>query len=80
MYVKSSIKEDLFFILCEKRKEDGLYTHVCFGRPINTEMWLDKVRKGLIFFDSGMYEGNKRNYSMWRAHAGFWDMLIEEIY
>ena len=68
------------FLLCKKRQEDGVYTDLCFGRPINTGMWLDSVRKGLVFLDSGMTEGNRRNYSMWRAHARFWDTLIEEVY
>jgi hypothetical protein len=34
------------------------------------------VKNGTIIFDSGMYEGNARNYSMWRAHHGFWDKLV----
>ncbi len=38
------------FLLCKKRHEDGAYTDLCFGRQINTDMWLDGVRKGLVFF------------------------------
>lgn len=31
-------------------------------------------------FDSGMYEGNPRPYSQWRANNNLWDSLIIESY
>lgn len=64
---------------CIKDK-DGIYQKIVFGAPINFETWIEGVRKGLIFFDSGMYEGNSRNYSQWRADNKYWDALIIETY
>ena len=34
-----------------------------------------------IIFDSGMYQGNSRNYSQFRSSANnFWNILITEEY
>ena len=38
------------------------------------------VIQGIVFFDSGMYEGNPRPYSQWRANNNLWDSLIIESY
>jgi hypothetical protein len=59
---------------------DGFYTKIVFGDPISYKLWLKGVRKGLIFFDSGMYQGNSRNYSQWRADNSYWDLLVTETY
>ena len=34
--------------------------------------------RGTLFFDSGMYQGNVRPYSQWRATTGFWHSLITD--
>ena len=47
---------------------------------MNYDEWLGLVQKGIVFFDSGMYEGNVRPYSQWRANNDFWESLIVEIY
>lgn len=60
--------------------EDGVYSKIVFGNPINFETWIDGVRKGLIFFDSGMYDGNIRPYANWRADNKYWDSLVTEEY
>ncbi len=59
---------------------DGAYESIVFGAPINFETWISGVRKGLIFFDSGMYQGNIRPYSQWRADNKYWESLIIETY
>lgn len=64
---------------CRTNKE-GLYVAIEFGEPMTFENWLKGVRSGLIFFDSGMYLGNSRNYSQWRANNAYWDSLITEKY
>lgn len=64
---------------CEKDK-NGVYTRIVFGAPINFETWIAGVKKGLIFFDSGMYVGNKRPYANWRADNKYWDSLIIDAY
>lgn len=58
----------------------GIYTHIGFGEPFNYESWIKLVRLGIVFFDSGMYEGNNRPYSQWRANNSWWDSLIIEKY
>jgi hypothetical protein len=64
---------------CEKDK-NGVYSKIVFGNPINFETWIDGVRKGLIFFDSGMYDGNPRPYANWRATNQYWESLIVDSY
>jgi hypothetical protein len=64
---------------CIKNK-DGIYVNIVFGNPINFQTWIDGVRKGLIFFDSGMYQGNPRPYAQWRASNKYWDLLVTEKY
>lgn len=59
------------WFICEKNK-DGYYNRIVFGPPITWDVWISDVRKGLIFFDSGMYSGNKRPYSQWRAFNNYW--------
>lgn len=64
---------------CIKDK-DGKYYKISFGNPINFESWIDLVKDGTVFFDSGMYQGNIRPYSQWRANNTFWDSLITDSY
>lgn len=62
------------------KNHEGTYNKIVFGNPINFDTWIDGVRKGFIFFDSGMYQGNSRNYSQWRANNTYWDSLINDEY
>ncbi len=64
---------------CMKNKE-GVYTSIVFGDPISFEYWLYMVRSGDVFFDSGMYAGNNRPYSMWRANNKLWASLVTSTY
>ncbi|OON95739.1 MAG: restriction endonuclease [Epulopiscium sp. Nele67-Bin005] len=63
-----------------KKDGNGRYKQLCFGEPINFDRWLNLIKEGTVFFDSGMYQGNSRPYSLWRANNKFWDSLITEIY
>lgn len=63
-----------------KTNTAGKYEKICFGKPINYDEWLRLVIQGIVFFDSGMYEGNPRPYSQWRANNNLWDSLIIESY
>ena len=63
---------------CYKTK--GLYSHISFGAPINYSTWIKFVSVGDIYFDSGMYEGNPKPYSHWRASNSFWEKLIIDTY
>lgn len=59
---------------------DGAYSEIVFGEPLSFENWIDLVKKGIIFFDSGMYATNNRPYSMWRANNALWESLIVRRY
>ncbi len=63
-----------------KKDRTGTYVKLCFGNPMNYDEWIKLVEEGIVFFDSGMYQGNKRPYSQWRANNNFWNSLITEIY
>lgn len=58
------------------QNSEGFYTEIVFGDPINYESWIKLVQSGEVFFDSGMYEGNFRPYSQWRANNTLWERLI----
>jgi hypothetical protein len=60
---------------CEKNNK-GIYTSIAIGSPISWDQWIKHVRTGEVYFDSGMYQTNKRPYSLWRANNAFWDNLI----
>ena len=63
-----------------KKDKNGVYSSIVFGEPINFENWIKCVKKGSIFFDSGMYQGNIRPYSQWRANNKYWEDLITSSY
>lgn len=63
-----------------KKDSNGAYKEICFGDPINFDSWIKLVEQGIVFFDSGMYEGNSRPYSQWRMNNSYWDSLIVERY
>lgn len=57
------------FFIC-KKNSSGEFDRICFGRSFD-----------FIFFDSGMYIGNTRNYSQFRSSfKNFWENLIIEEY
>lgn len=60
------------------RGQDGRYSSLGFGNPFNFDTFLKLFRDGLVYFDSGMYKGNPRNYCQWRASNTFWDTLITD--
>jgi len=62
------------------KNSDGAYDSIVFGDPMNYGDFIQHVRNGDIFFDSGMYQGNARNYSQWRASNSFWEKLVTDRY
>lgn len=58
----------------------GAYERISFGSPMNYNSWIQLFRNRVVFFDSGMYQGNIRPYSQWRASTGFWHSLIVDSY
>jgi hypothetical protein len=78
--LENKFKVHGWFKCMQESNGRGRYVGVVFGGPIEFEDWIDQVRLGNVYFDSGMYEGNTRNYSQWRASNHFWTSLIEETY
>ena len=69
------------FFICKKDKDNQVYDKICFGRPFGFDYFIDNIKNGLIIFDSGMYEGNSRNYSQFRSsNSNFWNYLITDEY
>lgn len=67
------------FFICKKK--DNKYQSISFGKPFDFEHFMVNIKNGLIIFDSGMYEGNNRNYSQFRsASKEFWNQLVVEEY
>lgn len=56
----------------------GVYNQISFGSAMNYESWIELFKQRVVFFDSGMYQGNVRPYSQWRASTGFWHSLITD--
>ena len=78
--LENKFKEYGWFKCMQETKGHGKYVGMVFGGPIEFEDWIEQVRLGNVYFDSGMYESNSRKYSQWRASNQFWTSLIEETY
>ena len=61
-------------------KKDNTYDKICFTKPFDYELFVQGVKNNDIYFDSGMYDGNTRNYSQFRADKKYWNTLICEEY
>ncbi|WP_141048341.1 LlaMI family restriction endonuclease [Aliarcobacter cryaerophilus] len=59
---------------------NGAYENIHFGEPMNYDSWIKLFKERQVFFDSGMYDGNMRPYSQWRATTGIWHSLITESF
>jgi hypothetical protein len=57
------------------RDRAGFYCKIVFGPPLRYKAWLQAVRENIVFLDSGMHQGNSRNYSSWRARNTYWEAL-----
>lgn len=63
--------------------KNGVYNRIVFGAPLTFDLWLEAVRQGVIFLDSGMYHDenkpNTRPYMQWRANNDRWaNKIIDE--
>jgi hypothetical protein len=67
------------FFMC--KKVGDTYNKICFGKIFNFNYVIECIKNKKIIFDSGMYEGNSRNYSQFRGSGScFWNELIIEEY
>ena len=57
----------------------GCISEMIIGPPLQFEEWIEHVKSGNIYLDSGMYfdpdKPNDRPYSNWRAPNSFWESL-----
>ena len=65
------------FFIC--KKIGNKYEKICFGKPFDFDFFINQFKHKKIKFDSGMYEGNNRNYSQFRTNSLFYDLITEEI-
>jgi hypothetical protein len=74
-HIENKFNKNGFFILM---KIENKYEKICFGKSFNFEYFIKSLKNKKIVFDSGMYDGNTRNYSHFRG-TNFWnDLIIEE--
>ncbi len=65
------------FFIC--KKTNGIYDKICFGKKFDYNYFIECIKNGIIIFDSGMYQSNSRNYSLFRSNMNnFWSKLITE--
>lgn len=64
------------FIILGLNSTKTTFTKISFAKPLDYTTFIKHFKKGNIFFDSGMYEDNNRNYSQFRAHSDFWKKQI----
>lgn len=62
------------FIIVNYKKNK--YDNIMIGKPIDFKMFKKLFKENKIVFDSGMYQGNSRNYSMFRASNKIWKSLL----
>lgn len=75
-HINSKFNNNGFF-MC--KKVGNVYEKICFGRSFDFDCFVNGIKNKNIIFDSGMYEGNRRNYSQFRSSAkNFWNSLVEE--
>jgi len=60
------------------KNEDGVYTRLLFGPKFNFETFIYYFKKGTIFIDCGMIDGNPRPYMVFRAQGDFWIKLAKK--
>lgn len=67
-------------VIINKEGKEGKYNSLYFCSKIDTELFMKKIKEQIIIFDSGMYSGNSRNYSQFRAGFNFWQSIMIEEY
>tara|TARA_B100000073_G_C23683375_1_gene553463 strand:+ start:14 stop:910 length:897 start_codon:yes stop_codon:yes gene_type:complete len=67
------------FYICKKNKEN-VYDKICFGKVLDFQFFKTGLENNKIILDSGMYQGNSRYYSQFRADKSLWYELLTEEY
>jgi hypothetical protein len=76
-HIEKKFNQNGFFVC--KKGMNHTYEKICFGKPFSFDYFIQCIKDRKIIFDSGMYDGNPRNYSQFRG-SSFWDELIIEEY
>lgn len=66
-----------FFICMKDNITKEEYTNIRFGQKFDYNFFMKNLKEGNIIFDSGMYQGNNRNYSCFRSSFKFWQTLLQ---
>lgn len=64
------------FFMCIKK--NNKYETIRFGKSFDFNYFIECIKNRKIIFDSGMYDGNSRNYSQFRGTDFWYELLIEE--
>jgi hypothetical protein len=80
--LKNKIEEKFnkFGFIILKKNKSNIYDKMLIGKRIDFDFFIKMIKQRLVYFDSGMYETNKRNYSQFRASYKLWDKLIIQEY
>jgi hypothetical protein len=62
------------FFICKKTGDT--FDKITFGKPFDFTYFIKSIKEGSIIFDSGMYQGNNRNYSQFRSSLAVWNGLL----
>ena len=77
-HVENKFNVKGFFII-KHNKNKGVFDEIQFGSSFGIDHFIENIKSGKIIFDSGMKDGNSRNYSHFRsASTGFWDELLTQ--
>jgi len=81
-FINNKFNKNGFIILRKNNKH--IYNNISFGSPITYDYFLEQLKLGIVYLDSGMYydynKPNNRLYSQWRANQNFWNNLIIDTY
>jgi len=67
------------FFIC--KINNNKFNKILFGKPFDYNYFIENIKTNIIIFDSGMYIGNNRNYSIFKTiNFDFWKKLIIEEY
>ena len=75
-FIVNKYGEHGFFILI--KNDDNIYVDILFGPPLNFNTFVFNFKKGIIFLDCGMVDGNNRQYMNFRATNDFWIKIAKK--
>lgn len=80
LHINNKFNQKGFFICKKLQKIQNRFEKICFGKAFDFDYFIENIKNKQIIFDSGMHEGNNRNYSHFRGRPSFWNNLFTEEY